>query len=226
MAKKKEPNYQIEKIWVESRTYGGHWRARRGSKNPAKVNDAMLKSSQELQLANKAARLIKLHIDPFRSDFMGGQLWQHLVKKFKQQIKAGQEFNTQNLKELEVWATYPQSRFGAVFTPEIKVSSSSIYVTLKRVHHPNFKRSFTDSYQLSMLAIFPDFEKMEAEDEVSAAKVFFMKDKVEDVSFGFTVPAGAAHYLLVLKVEGTENGEPNDNVTIKSMSIVDAGTIH
>jgi len=224
MANKKEPNHQTEKVWVESRTYGGHWRAKRGSKTPAKVNDAMLKSSQDLQTANKAAKLIKMHIDPFRHNFMGGQLWQQLVKKFKQQINAGQGFNTQNLKELEVWAFYPQSRFGAVFTPEIKVSDSALSVKLKRLHHPNFKRSFTDSYRLSMLAIFPNLEKMEAENEISPSKVFFMKDKVEDVSFEFAVPIQAAHYLLVLKVEGTENGEPNDNATIKSMRIIDAGS--
>lgn len=225
MAKQKYLIEDTEKVWVESRTYKGHWRAKRGSKTAAKLNTALQKSTEDLKIANKAAQLIKASLDPFRRNFMGGQLWQVLVKKFRQQIQKGEEFHTRDLKNLEIWVRYPLSRFGASFIPEVEMNTSSLRVTLKRYHHPDFKRTFTDSYRISMLAIFPDFIKMGAHDEGCIADVVYMQNAVENMVFNFPIPEDAIHYLIILKVEGTTKGVISDNVTIKAMQIIDAGRL-
>ena len=72
---------------VNSRTYGPHTRAPRGTYKPALLNDAMKESSAVQALANACARQINDHIKEFRGDFKGGQFWQNMLSALRQQYK-------------------------------------------------------------------------------------------------------------------------------------------
>ncbi|HTN22275.1 MAG TPA: hypothetical protein VL125_17485 [Pelobium sp.] len=225
MSKGKNTPPDKNSVYVNSRTYGGHWRAKRGSKTPASLNSNLQKSTADLEVANKAARLIKSYLDPFRYNFMGGLIWQKLVKEFKRQAKEEKAFHTENFNRMDTWDLYPMDRFRTYINCHCQADSLQLTVTLNLNRHPDFKRKFVDSYRISMLAIFPDFEKMEAWDEGCISDIFFLKDAVAPVSFHFPVPEGAKHYLLVLKIEGAEKGKLGDNYTIKSMQLIGGGGI-
>ncbi len=225
MAKGKNTPPDKDSVYVNSRTYGGHWRAKRGSKTKANLNSSLQKSTKDLEIANKAAGLIKSYLDAFRYNFMGGLIWQKLVKEFKQQAKEGKAFHTERFSRMDVWDLYPLNRFGTYFNYYCQTDATQLTVTLSPNRHPNFNRKYTDSYRLSMLAIFPDFEWMEAHDEGCISDILFLKNTVEPVTFTFPVPEGAKHYLLVLKVEGAEQGKLSDNHTIKSMQLIGGGRI-
>ncbi|MFC5283977.1 hypothetical protein [Pedobacter alpinus] len=226
MAKRKKTILSDDAVQVNSRTYGTHWRAKRGSKSPTNLNSSLQKSTEDLAAANKAARLIKSCLDPFRYNFMGGLIWQKLVKEFKQQAKTASAFHTSSFLRMDVWDLYQLNRFRTYFNFDCDVIDlSELRIQIKPNQHPDFKRKFTDSYRLSMLAIFPDFEHLQVQDEGCIADPIFMKGAVQTIAFNFAVPEGAKHYLLVLKVEGTENGKISGNHTIKGMQILCGGSI-
>lgn len=225
MSKEKKAPLDKDSVFVNSRTYGGHWRAKRGSKTTASLNSSLQKSAEDLENANKAARLIKSYLDPFRYNFMGGLIWQKLVKEFKQQAKEGKAFHTEGFKQMDVWDLYRMDRFRIYINYYCQVNLTQLEVTLSPNRHPDFKRKFVDSYRMSMLVLFPDFEKMEAWDEGCISAIVFLKNAVAPIKFHFSIPKGAEHYLLVLKLEGAEKGKLSDNHTIKSMQIIGGGRI-
>lgn len=225
MSKGKSTPPDKDSVYVNSRTYGAHWRAKRGSKTTASLNSSLQKSTVDMEIANKAARLIKSYLDPFRYNFMGGLIWQKLVKEFKQQAKEGKTFHTENFNRMDIWDLYPMDRFRTYINYHCQVNLPQLAVTLSPNRHPDFKRKFTDSYRVSMLAIFSDFERMEAWDEGCISDTCFFKDTVQPISFSFPIPEDAKHYLLVVKVEGAEKGKLSDNHTIKSMQIIGGGRI-
>lgn len=225
MPKDKQTPISKDSVYVNSRTYGEHWRAKRGSKTPASLNSSLQKSALDLQEANKVALLIKSRLDPFRYNFMGGLIWQKLVKEFKRQAKEEKAFHTENFDGMDIWNLYPLSRFRAYISCQCQTGPLGLAVTIHLNRHPDFKRSFVDSYRISMLAIFPDFEKMEAHDEGCISDPVFLKEALAPLLFHFPVPQEAKHYLLVLKIEGAEKGKPNNNYTIKAMQFIRGGKI-
>ncbi|MGB4399744.1 MAG: hypothetical protein WBJ10_10255 [Daejeonella sp.] len=64
---------------VNSKAYGEHTRARRGSRNKVEINDTLKLHNLLLTGANTPARLVKNEIDYYRAGFPSGQLWQFLV---------------------------------------------------------------------------------------------------------------------------------------------------
>jgi hypothetical protein len=77
-------------IVVNSKTYGEHKRAPRGSKSRAVLNTAMKAHDRRLRQSNIPAKLIMDALLPFRENFKGGILWQNLVIHFAAQAKKGE----------------------------------------------------------------------------------------------------------------------------------------
>lgn len=225
MSKKDLNNTISDKVIVKSRTYGDHLRAKRGSKTEAKLNDSLQQSCLDLQMANKAAQLIKAQLDPFRTNFKGGLIWNKLVKNFKKQHSLKQPFSVIGLSDTEIWELYPLSRFGAYYHVYTEINNGYIKLNLSSSRHPNFKRSFIDSYQISILVIFPDFHKMEAHTEVGVSDLIYNSSSPATVLFEIPIPPNYNQYLIILKLESTENGKLNDNVTVKGMKIISAGEL-
>ena len=65
--------------FVKSKTYGDHIRAPRGTYKKAEVNAAFKKQSKKLVKANVPAQILRNALNPYRSDFRYGFLWQDLV---------------------------------------------------------------------------------------------------------------------------------------------------
>jgi hypothetical protein len=81
-SKKKMRKNPTGKVVVNSKAYGEHERAPRGSKSKAVLNPAMRAHGRRLRKSNIPAKLIVDALQPFRENFKGGMLWQKLVKHF------------------------------------------------------------------------------------------------------------------------------------------------
>lgn len=81
------------KVKVNSKTYGTHYRARRGSVNEAKLNETMQKVNKLTLSTNAPAKLIHDALQPFRQNFKGGLFYQRLQKHFNAQARKGQKFS-------------------------------------------------------------------------------------------------------------------------------------
>jgi hypothetical protein len=213
--------------FVNSKTYGKHVRAARGTYKPVQVNDTFKKMSGHLVAAQKPARVIKEAIDPYRIDFKGGMLWNRLVSLFTLQHKNNESFNLQQLEGFEIFQQYPLQRFFKIdttVTAEKETASLKVVLTYKQ--HPTFPRAkFIDAYSLQVIGIFPNLTAASAESVAADAQIISRTGKVEALSFHLPIPPGATDYLVCVKLDGISKGSVMAGHFTKGMSILKAGTI-
>src|ERR1700681_4333787 len=107
------------KITVHSKAYGRHERAARGSRSKAVLNDAMKEHGRRMISSNIPAKLIHDALQPYRTNFKGGLIWQRLVKHFAAQAKANEDYSVLGIDFWDLNKAYPTSR---VMSPNIKIT--------------------------------------------------------------------------------------------------------
>lgn len=211
---------------VNSRTYGPHTRAPRGTYKPALLNDAMKESSAAQALANAYAKQINDQIKEFRADFKGGQFWQNMLSALRHQYKTYGNWDLKCLKGLEIHPGYPLQRIckgGFNFTASIKNNTLSFRLAFHA--QPVFKSKGIDSYQVQILVIFPDNETGVAAAYNLLTETFNLNTKPEVQEAEATLPVNAVQYLICMKLEGCINGAIGQSYSSKGMQILDAGSI-
>jgi len=204
---------------VDSRSYGEHIRAARGTHKPAVLNDAMKDEGKKLASAVAPAKLIKDALNPYRQDFYGGQMWQRLVSIFKRQLKIKGTIDFNELTNFEIYKEYPLSRF-AIFTlnSQYDKNSSTLTVTLS-YPLPLFKKvTYLTHYRLNIIGLFPFGDK--ALTNITSSEVMACQAEPKEIQLTLPVPSEAALALLCIKLEGYENGAPAKGLTTKGMAIV------
>src|SRR5690349_22024861 len=163
--------------FVDSKTYGKHVRAERGTYTPIKVNDAFKKMNGHLVAAQKPARIIKEAIDAYRHDFKGGMLWHRLVSLFTIQHKNCEGFDFKQLEGFEVYDKYPLQRFlKPDTTVTVQNETASLKVVLNYQHHPAFTGArFIDAYNLQVVGIFPNMATASAETVATSAQTISLE---------------------------------------------------
>lgn len=204
---------------VDSKTYGEHIRAARGTHKIARVNDTLRAVGEQLITANAPAKLIKDAIDPYRHDFYGGQMWQRLVSLFKKQLKLRGRFDFSELRNFEIYKEYPLSRFSIFHTnARFDPNSSSLTVTLN-YHKPVFKKvEYLTGYRISVIGLYPVGDKALTE-IVRSPVIARSTDHVETLAVAVPVPLEATQALLCIKFEGFEGNELAYGNTTKGMAI-------
>ena len=117
---KKSGNPPGTKIIVNSKAYGRHERAARGSKSKAGLNESMKNDGRRMIDSILPARLIQNALLPYRKNFKGGLFWQRLVSHFATQAKNNQDYNVLGMSNWDLNNAYPTSR---ILAPTIKVTA-------------------------------------------------------------------------------------------------------
>jgi hypothetical protein len=213
--------------FVKSATYGDHIRAARGSHKKAEVNEAFKKESKRLQSANVPAKIIKDAIDPYRSDFTGGLLWQRLVSIFRKQLRDHGSIDFGKIKPFEIHDDYRFERF-LILQSIIKFNSkkSVVHVDIRYDHHPTFKRSSSiDGYRLSVIGIFPDLMKKVATTAAVESEIMRLTGAVTPLSVELDVPVNAESFIVCVKIDGCSKGVVSNTRTTKGLRVVGAGAL-
>jgi len=206
---------------VNSKTYGEHVRAARGTHKEAVLNNAFKKSADDLMLSNLPAKIIHDALAPLRQNFGGGMLWQELVSLFKKQYRDKGGFDFTALTKCEIHKSYPLSRlitFSKVHA-EGDTATGSVTFTLGYEGAFQFKRNYIDGYRFSVQAMFPVMEDKMAYAEVQQLPVLPLLRKPQLHHFTFTIPAKATVVLFAVKLEGCVAGEEDKSHATKGMRI-------
>lgn len=207
---------------VQSKTYGKHVRAARGTHKPAVINAAFKKAASEMSLSNLPAKLIKDALEPFRKDFKGGLLWQKLVSLFMMQYKVSGGFNFSELQNWEIHKEYPLSRllrFSSI-TSEIDVANGTAILKVCYHEYPDFKRKYIDGYRITVLAIYPMLKDKVAVTEVDYDRIRLLNEEHSPVVSRFNIPDGAEVVIFCIKLEGYDKGIVDNSPATKGMQIV------
>jgi hypothetical protein len=196
-------------INVNSKAYGNHLRAARGSKSRAELNDAMKKHGQRLLASAVPAKLIRDALIPFRTNFTGGQIWQKLLKHFALQTKEGRDYSVIGIENWDLNNEYPTSR---LMYPTVKItrteSASELLVEVSYFFSDRFlerKKSIT-GFQVTVIFLFPDFIRNEIITIPNQLPVKALEDNAT-YSFIQQIPEGSESFLVCFKAEACFNGE-------------------
>ena len=148
-SKKKAVTTPAEKVIVNSKAYGMHERAPRGSKSRAVLNPAMKAHGRRLRKSNIPAKLIMDALLPFRENFKGGMLWQRLVKHFAMQAKEGDAYSVSGIGDWDLNVQYLTSR---IMTVKVKIMPDHDFSNLEVEANYTFSKRFLKGNQISRLS--------------------------------------------------------------------------
>jgi hypothetical protein len=233
MAKSKTPKKKRKlppkMVTVNSRTYGKHERAARGSWTKAKLNDAMKGHSERLIGSNLPAKLILDALAPYRTNFKGGQIWQKLVKHFAKQAKLFKDYSVLGIEHWDLNQRYLTSK---LISPRVKIdadlSSSILNITVNSEFSKRFllrKKNIT-SFRITIIVMFPDF----ISNEITTIPIVLPDKLLDDetpFSFIVQIPPGATSYLACFKAEALVNNLliENSGHVDKAMCLVESGEL-
>jgi hypothetical protein len=198
------------KIIVRSKAYGMHLRAARGSRSRVEVNDAMKRHGLRLLASATPAKLIRDALNPFRTNFTGGQIWQKLLRHFARQAKEGRDYNVSGIKYWDLNNAYPTSRLMA---PTVKISRTAspdeLHVEVSYFFSTRFmerKKGIT-GFQITIIFLFPDFIRNEI---ITIPNLLPVKALEDNATYSFIqqIPEGAGSWLGCFKAEACMNGIP------------------
>ncbi len=221
---KKKRKVPPEMITVNSRTYGKHKRAARGSWKKVELNDAMQRHSERLIGSNAPAKLILDALAPYRANFRGGQIWQKLVKHFAKQAKQFKDYSVLGIEHWDLNLNYLTSR---IMGPQVKIvaepSSSILNITVNYEFSKRFLQRKKDitGFRITIIVMFPDF----VGNTIITVPVVLPDKRIEDntpYSFIVQIPKGATSYLVCFKAEACANNSviENSGNWDKAMSLV------
>ncbi len=225
--KKKPVKKPAGKIVVNSKAYGRHHRAARGSKSRAVLNPAMKAHGRRLRKSNIPAKLIMDALQPFRENFKGGMLWQRLVKHFAGQAKEGVAYNVAGIEYWDLNAVYPTSRLMATrvkITPDDHFSNLEVSVNYRFSNRFLQRKKDITAFRITIIFLFPDFKNHEV---ITIPVVLPDKLLSDSAPYSFIIqpPRRANSYLACFKAEACANGGLHQNSfnVDKAMCLIESG---
>ncbi|RYF14535.1 MAG: hypothetical protein EOO42_17805 [Flavobacteriales bacterium] len=98
--------------FVDSKAYGAHVRAKRGTYTPISLAEGMLKSAEVQQQVNLMAKILFDAVIAFVPGFKDGKFWTRLLSVFRKQQKAGKIYSYKDFDLMEMRLEYPTSKHG------------------------------------------------------------------------------------------------------------------
>ncbi|MBS1566572.1 MAG: hypothetical protein JST39_19465, partial [Bacteroidetes bacterium] len=204
-----------------------HVRAKRGSIKPARLNKVLKKSAGYMGEASFAAKCIFDAVRIYQKD---GDLWNNLVKIFRKQIKAGQKPDVRALERMECHSVHKLGKLLSSGSLETRttIDDDGMQVKVSLSNHPdwshlNWKRPY--QYRLSVLAVFPFFEKGRFISRLAQGPVTDFSGEVQSLSFDIPVPRYARSYVVYLLANVNEDGEDAEQAHTRGMRAECTGII-
>lgn len=213
-----------DSTYVDSKAYGEHKRARRGTKSKVEVNDTFKVHNVLLSGANIPASLVKKAIDTYRSDFPSGQLWQFLVGMFKTQLKMNVPLNVDQLLYKDINTDYRLSRIlKGGYNQEISSDPEIVKVELGNLN-PQFRSQSIDGVLIEVIAMYFDFNSMEYTSDSSSSPIVPLKHE-QELSFDLKAGKPGDSYLICLKLNGCIRDTMLTENSARSMQIIETGMV-
>ncbi|RZJ80001.1 MAG: hypothetical protein EOO47_09010 [Flavobacterium sp.] len=98
--------------FVDSKAYGAHARAKRGTYTPISLSEGMQKSAEVQKQVNLMAKVVFDAVNSFVPGFKDGKFWARLLSVFRKQQKAGKIYSYKDFDLMEMRLEYPTSKHG------------------------------------------------------------------------------------------------------------------
>ncbi|RZJ63636.1 MAG: hypothetical protein EOO47_28220 [Flavobacterium sp.] len=188
-----------EITFVNSKTYGTHARAKRGTYTPIVLSEGMQKSGEVQKRVNLMAKIIFDATNLFVPGFKDGKFWSRLISIFRQQHKHGKEYSYADFHLMNMRLDYPGSRLGSLKL----VVGDNTRVSLE------YRMNGTGEYLVRLLRFASDENLFNAYPaEILVARLSY-NDHVNRHSFSFSPLPITANILYAIHCDRLVNGQPS-----------------
>lgn len=209
-------------VQVESKAYGTHFRLKRGTHKPAKLNDSFKAASASMLGSANPARLIKNAIDVHRKSVYDGSFWSRLISHFFAHKRSDGLVDFTTLQGFELHREHPLRRIvDFEIMTNADLSSARLEVRLDRINFlfHNVLPGI-DSALLTPVVLFINSYGTASEAQSPGAFPMSLEDK--KLQFDMTIPPYTECVLICIKCEGNIDNVMSANARSKGMQIVKA----
>ncbi|WP_316734955.1 hypothetical protein [Pedobacter aquatilis] len=196
--------------FVDSKAYGAHNRAKRGTYTPITLAEGMKESASVQTQVNLMAKVIFDAVNDFVPGFKDGKFWSRLLSVFRQQKKAGNGYKYEDFNLMEMRKDYPSTKFGTFRLT--KVGDDEIHLS-----YILFK---TLKCRLRLLRIATDQTLLNAYPLEVFSVDIVDETKMNSMPVEFSVLPAEACSLYVVHCELLINGKANGLVRDSSVNFL------
>ncbi len=208
---------------VDSKRYGRHVRAKRGTHTPITLNASCRLASKKTESANIPAKIVKDALRPFCLDFRDGSLWSRLVSAFWTQSGEGSEPDFSILKGFEINAENSLSRHIDIRANCVVNDKRMFCVTIAGAAAPLFtSHKDIDEYGLKLIIVFVSSNMKNSETQVIDLPRNSVNTALSPFEAAVRVPDDVCTALVCVKMNAWSKGYLSGNVRTKGMAIVNA----
>lgn len=198
--------------FVDSKAYGAHARAKRGTHKPITLAAGMKESAVVQTQVNLMAKIIFDAVKEFMPGFKDGKLWARLLSVFRQQKKAGKSFHYGDFNSKEIRVDYPTSKHGSFRLAKDQDKGLLLHYLLHKEEH----------YRLRLLRIAADETLLQAYPYETLTVDINSGTKIGEFHFDFSALPAGANILYVLHCERLIKGEPTGLLKGKGLRFLTA----
>ncbi len=186
-----------ETTFVNSKAYGTHARAKRGTYKPITLSEGMKKSAAVQTQVNQIAKIIFDAVNGFVPGFKDGKFWSRMLSVLRKQKKAGKNYSYSDFNLMEMRYDYSTSRQGSFrLVPEKNGMQLHYELAKDTAYCLKLLRIATDAtllnpYPTEMLEVIVDYTKC-----------------IISIPFVFSALPSDANRLYVLHCEQMLDGLP------------------
>lgn len=196
--------------FVDSKTYGAHARAKRGTYKPISLNQGMKESGAVQKQVNLIAKVIFDAVKDFVPGFKDGKLWARLLSVFRQQQKAGKSYSYHDFNTMEMRSDYPSSKHGLFRL----IANSEKELML------HYQLQQEASYRISLLRIATDESLLTPYPPETVTFNLEKGDSIGQFPIDFGVLPADANAFYVLQCEQLVNGKPTGLLKSKGVTFL------
>jgi hypothetical protein len=208
-------------VTVNSRTYGKHTRAARGSKKPAVLNDVLAAHAEKTNVINKAAKAVYDILKFYSEGFREGQLWQAILGRMRKAKDTSFENLLQTLEGLELNSRYTINRFGELPLFTVEHKKKVLNIKMELVMRPYLHKN-DNCYQYTLIALLFDAKGACIQHSSTSTGWISKNEKVKVFDYNFEKPVHTKYCLFCLELKGGVDGVATNTLASKGMVIVDA----
>ena len=197
------------------------FRAARGSKTPAVLNDVLTAHAEKTSVINKAAKTVYDVLKFYSEGFKEGQLWQAMLGRMRKAKNTSLENLIQALEGLELNSRYTLKRFGSLPSFTVEHKKKVLDVKMKLGMPPHLNKN-DNCYQYALIALLFNAKGVCIHHSSASTAWVSKNEKINTFEFSFEKPAGTKYFLLCLELKGGVNGIETGTLASRGMMIVDA----
>lgn len=210
--------------FINSKTYGAHVRAARGTHKEAKINDVLKANSENAVVITKIGSPVLQLLKTLEPGFSAGDLWPRMLRRMYKAKGRCIEDLLQSMKGIEVNERYSFAKlFTALPGLEFFKRKGRLVIEMEILSHARFSRNVKASEYLCELSVlFFNGKSVWVMDRMETNWISF--DEAPGVyEMDFMIPRGGKYFLVVASVKGGRDKKEIESFGARGYFICDCG---